>query len=266
MKNKYTAAVFALFFGWTGAHRFYLGQSGMGVLYAASFLIGWFIPFLFILRFIPVIVGLIDAAAFLFMNEDQFDRRYNNDERSYDRRQRKGRRKDEPDFQRSAPSRDQYKKSVSQIKTKGGQKKNPFKLSGVRKFKEYDIKGALEDFIKGLEISPNDISLHFNTACAYSLLENAELGYYYLSKAIELGFNDLEKVKTHESLAYLRIQPQWQDFENSGYRLVQQLEAPKKDLLQEDQLLTQLSKLDELRKKGLITEEEFSIEKKKLMR
>jgi TM2 domain-containing membrane protein YozV len=270
MKNKFTAAIFALFFGWTGAHRFYLGQSGLGVLYAASFLIGWFIPFLFILRWIPVFLGLIDAAALIFMNKDDFHKKYNSDEyhrkmeyRSERHRMQRDRRR-KPDFERKIPKEATINLERKKLRSDNNKSKNPFTLSGIRKFKEYDIKGALEDFKKGLELNPDDISLHFNMACAYSLLEDAEQGFKYLDKAVALGFNDNEKIQTHEALAFLRIQPRWDQFQTNGYRIHRQIEAPKEDLLSNDQLLTQLQKLAELRKKGLITEEEYLMEKNKL--
>ena len=276
MKSKFTAAIFALFFGWTGAHRFYLGQSGLGVLYAASFLIGWFIPFLFILRWIPVFLGLIDAASLIFMNRADFDKKYNSGEyqsrkdyREERYRVRKERHR-KPDFERRIPREATINLERQKLRSDSSKSKNPFTLSGIRKFKEFDIKGALEDFQKGLELNPEDISLHFNIACAYSLLEDAENGFKFLDKAVGLGFNDKDKIKTHEALAFLRIQPSWDQFEANGYRLHKQISAPKEDLLstnkvpESDQLLTQLNKLAELRKKGLITEEEFQVERKKL--
>ena len=48
---------------------------------------------------------------------------------------------------------------------------NPYKKSGVEKYKEYEYEGAIEDFKKALEIDPKDIPTHFNIACAYSLTE-----------------------------------------------------------------------------------------------
>ena len=68
MKNKNTAGILALIFGWFGAHRFYLGQTGLGVMYIL-------LNFIF---FIPFLLGLIDAISFFTMSEEEFDFRYNN--------------------------------------------------------------------------------------------------------------------------------------------------------------------------------------------
>ena len=49
-KNPATGVVLALFLGGAGAHRFYLGQTGLGILYA-----------LFVWTFIPALVALIEC-------------------------------------------------------------------------------------------------------------------------------------------------------------------------------------------------------------
>jgi len=97
-------------------------------------------------------------------------------------------------------------------------KANPFKNSGIKKYKDYDLEGAIEDFSQGLSINPKDIALHFNIACAYSMTEVKDKAYYHLSKAVELGFKDFEKIKTKDDLAFVRIQPEFDEFEESGYK------------------------------------------------
>ena len=45
-KNKWVAFLLCLFLGWAGAHKFYEGKAGMGILYLFTgglFGIGWFI-------------------------------------------------------------------------------------------------------------------------------------------------------------------------------------------------------------------------------
>ena len=52
MRNKWVAFFLCLFLGWLGAHKFYEGKAGMGILYfltAGLFGIGWFIDTLVIL-------------------------------------------------------------------------------------------------------------------------------------------------------------------------------------------------------------------------
>jgi len=66
MKDKTTAGLLAFLLGGIGAHKFYLGQFGAGLVY-----------FLFCWTMIPTLLGLIDAIVLLTMDRDAFDRRYN---------------------------------------------------------------------------------------------------------------------------------------------------------------------------------------------
>lgn len=66
MKNKTTAAILAFFLGGIGIHRFYLGQSGLGILYL-----------IFCWTFVPAIIALVDFIILLTMDEDKFNMKYN---------------------------------------------------------------------------------------------------------------------------------------------------------------------------------------------
>lgn len=66
MKNKTTTALLAFFLGGIGVHRFYLGQTLKGILYLVF---SW--------TFIPSIIAFIDFIAFLIMDEEKFNNRYN---------------------------------------------------------------------------------------------------------------------------------------------------------------------------------------------
>lgn len=60
-KNKTTAALLALFLGGVGVHKFYLGQSGAGIVYV-----------LFFWTFLPAIVAFIEALVLFGMSEREF--------------------------------------------------------------------------------------------------------------------------------------------------------------------------------------------------
>ena len=64
-KNKTTAALLALFFGGVGVHKFYLGQSGQGVIYL---LLCW--------TFIPAIVAFFESLILFGMNDNAFATKY----------------------------------------------------------------------------------------------------------------------------------------------------------------------------------------------
>ncbi len=66
MKSRVTAGVLALFLGGIGVHRFYLGQTGKGVL-----------MLLFCLTGIPAIFALVSGIIWLLGSDEDFDSKYN---------------------------------------------------------------------------------------------------------------------------------------------------------------------------------------------
>lgn len=64
-KSKLAAALFALFLGGFGIHKFYLKRVGAGVLYL-----------LFCWTFIPSILGFIDGVLLLIMSDEEFNQKY----------------------------------------------------------------------------------------------------------------------------------------------------------------------------------------------
>ncbi len=66
MKDKNVAAILALFMGGIGVHKFYLGQTGAGLIYL-----------LFCWTFIPSILGFIEFIILALMDKQEFDRRFN---------------------------------------------------------------------------------------------------------------------------------------------------------------------------------------------
>lgn len=191
----------------------------------------------------------------------------NRDARSRRNQQRPRKGRDYREQRRYEPQPQQQRRQEPIRKTQFRVRSNPFKKSGLKKYKEFDIDEAIIDFQKGLEIEPKDIALHFNLACAYSISEEKEKSFFHLSEAVKYGFKDFEKIQTHDDLAFIRIQNEFDDFKSSGYRFstAKRIEV-KEDNIQDDVLLSQLNKLAELRKKGLLSQDEFVLEKEKLLR
>ena len=194
----------------------------------------------------------------------------NDQKKKEDRHQRRNQRTDRRYQQRRDRNTD-YQRRRTPAPTPRPQRKtrvpksNPYKTSGVKKFKDYDYEGAIEDFNKALQINSEDISVHFNLACSYSLTEDKEKALYHLDKAVALGFKDFEKIKSHDALAYLRIQDEFEAFQQNNYRLTGNQSKTIENSGENSELLEQLQKLAELREKGLLTEEEFVLQKKKLL-
>ncbi len=76
----------------------------------------------------------------------------------------------------------------------------------------FDLKDAHLMLTKAIALDPKDGHSHFMLACVYSLQENTVLGLEHLAQAL---FHDLKgkaRVLTDDRLAYLRIQPEFEDF------------------------------------------------------
>ncbi len=64
-KNQVLAGLLAIFLGWIGVHKFYLGRIGMGIVYV-----------LFFWTTIPAIIGIIEGIIYLTMDPVEFSERY----------------------------------------------------------------------------------------------------------------------------------------------------------------------------------------------
>ena len=64
-KNKVVAGVLALLVGSFGVHKFYLGQTGWGIMY-----------FLFCWTGIPALASLVEGIIYLTMRDEEFARRF----------------------------------------------------------------------------------------------------------------------------------------------------------------------------------------------
>jgi TM2 domain-containing membrane protein YozV len=259
MRDKNTAAFLSLLFGWSGIHQFYLRRPGLGLVFIGVWAIFGFAT--------AAVLGFLNAVILFLMSTESFDKNYN---RGASSRRRPGARKRYPERRRTDFDR-QRRTNMRQKNIPPPKKKNPYKATGIKKHKEFDLEGAVEDFQKALEIEPNDVATHFNIACSYSLLEKADKSFQHLDKAVSLGFKDFEKIKKHDNLAFVRIQPEFEEFESNGFRIEKEEEKEEtpvpsqEETGKEDLLLEQLNKLKNLREKGFITEEEFVLEKRKLM-
>lgn len=80
MRNKTVAALFALFLGNLGIHKFYLGEKNAGLTYLICTLVGW-LTCLVIIGLIPIfviaILSFIDAIKLLLMDYVDFNVKYN---------------------------------------------------------------------------------------------------------------------------------------------------------------------------------------------
>ncbi len=264
MKNKFVAAFLAFFLGVMGVHRFYLGQRFLGILYFFIFFAGIFIsmeehePMPIIA--LPAILGFIDSILLAVMPQDDFDDKYN-------KKRKKEREQRHHEERQALPATTPIRHTTAD-----------YKKNGIEKFRDFAFEEAIMDFKKVLEIIPNDAATHFNIACCYSILEQKEAALQHLDQAVANGFTHFEKIQSHDALSFLRTQPEFDAFVKNDYRLdapvkikTEKQEPPplptteEKPLTLPDDLLDQIIQLGELRNKGVLTEEEFAVQKEKIL-
>lgn len=266
MKKKGVAATLAFFLGIFGVHRFYLGQKVLGIIYFVLFFIGLAAAVEgveFPLIAIPALIGFVDAVVFAAMPREDFDEKYN-----YKRL-----------YGEERPSRRRHHRSVRPVHERRPASDREllqrYKRSGIEKFRDYDYEGAAEDFESALEIDFKVSSLHFNLACCYSILEETDKSVYHLEKAVEFGFKDFAKIRNHDALAFLRTTDEYERLAANDFRRPASLpeQKPADDLLSStpaadqpsNDLLEQIKRLGELRDKGILTNEEFALQKRKIL-
>lgn len=264
MKSKVVAGVLAFFVGVFGVHRFYLGEVGKGILYAIFF---WF-PLTWLIAF-------IDGIIFLTMDDDNFNYKYNPHLHHRHRQthnvninvnsqgQTSVNRNRDNVYEQQRPQRHRQKTAGRTVENKS----NPFKVEGTKLYRDYDFRGAIQSYLKSLKIQSHDPQIHFNLACLYSLEEDAQSSFMHLQRAVGQGYNNFEKIRTHDHLAYLRTQPEFERFVKNGYTLTQRLASKTPKTMElTDEVIAKLERLANLKEKGILTEEEFQIQKAKLLR
>ncbi len=260
MRNKTVAGMLALVLGIFGVHRFYLGRRFQGILHMFIFFFTFIITIEenpdFPLFFIPALVGFVDAVLLFAMPQEEFDERYNT---PLKRRIYKSREKNY-----AYKNRKEYNYHTSGYSSP--------KKDGIRLFRAYNFEESRNAFLEALEIDPEDPAIHFNLACTYSMLEEADRAFFHIEEALHFGFNDIDRIHEHEALSYIRSLPQFEQFVQNGYREVKQLNAHTEDSVLDlnskdpvNNLLQQIRQLAELRDKGILTNEEFTDQKRKIL-
>lgn len=262
MKSKYVAAALAFFLGIFGVHRFYLGKRFWGVVHFLLFWLCFVItveennPYIML----PALLGFIDAVLLFVMPQLEFDERYNRKYLNSDR-----------ENWEAETRRRSARRPARREKARQPADASEFKRAGIEKFRDYDYEGAIDYFEQALELQPNDPATHFNLACCYSILEDADRSFEHLENAVANGFKDTDKIKTHDALSFLRTRSGFDVFVANGYKRPASAEPEEKPLslpdlnTPADDLLDQILKLGELRDKGVLTDEEFALQKRKIL-
>jgi len=138
-------------------------------------------------------------------------------------------------------------------------------------FTQKDYHSAIVVLKQLLEITPDDNRRFVDLACLYSITNNVE-AFNSLAKAIELGYNNFEKIKTDSHLEWLRKHPDYENFVRNGYKIVSSssqsspvTEEKKQTGAINDEIIDKLKKLSELKEQGILTEDEFLEQKRRIL-
>lgn len=286
MKSKTTAGILALILGAFGVHRFYLGQIGLGFLYMIFF---W--------TFIPGIIALVDGILLLTMDEDAFDAKYNpayyhnrhqgggqtviinqhgnggNPTYSYQQPGQQPNYGQQSAFGQAPPVYNQQPAPPTSAGFEGPPRQDPFEAEGDRLYENYDFEAAITQYRRSLNVKSSNSDVHFKLACLYSIYEKSEEAFTHLQRAVDNGFTDYDRINSEDHLAFLRSQPEYVSFKANGYqrekstRVAATPPPPADDRLElNDNLLTQIERLAKLRDSGIISDEDFSKQKERLLR
>ena len=301
MYNKNLAGVLALLFGVFGAHYFYLGQRTKGILMGGSLFLLIFLVNLTNLDVFGMGIGALAIASFLTailwwaMPYERWAAKY--DPEGLAERQRNGGasylhasgRPDHHPHPYAAPN-DRLGSS--------GRTTIELRREGVRYFKTHDYDLAAEAFAEALDADPTDAGAHFNLAATFARLGRHPEALQHLELAATYRLDDLAKrIETHPALAELRTTAAYRSFARQNFRNLAfgtesapppapsaatepstPATAPPEEVLEDfstppapppaaptDDLLDQLTRLQELRDAGILTPTEFEQQKERIL-
>ncbi len=288
MRKKGVATFLAFFLGIFGTHRYYLGQKFLGILYTAAFFFTFAItvdegePFILF----PAILAFIDFVLLAAMPKEIFDRKYNKhmvgeQQSAWNR----------PDYaSRQGPQRQRRPKPLpeptSRIKLLEKRKQEAIRLYRSGKYQD-----SIRRFEEVLELTPDDPIVHFNIACCHSMLQESSPAFYHLEQAVAKNFPDKDKIFDHQALAWLNHLDEMDEFVKNGFiRPIQEramapvapetgkgsgldlqqtgsIDSPDiaEDIAQNKttDLLEKIEELGKLKEMGVLTEEEFQLQKQR---
>ncbi len=129
-----------------------------------------------------------------------------------------------------------------------------------KEFKKGNFNQAINFLNDAKKLSPRSPLILINLAICHAGIKDKEKGFYYLDKAVQYGYKNFQHIQQQNILSFLRQQPEFNAFVENGYRL-------PKDSNKDDQndSVAKLEKLAQLKEKGILTDIEFEIEKKKII-
>jgi tetratricopeptide (TPR) repeat protein len=288
MRKKGVATFLAFFLWLFGTHRYYLGQKFLGILYTVAFFftfamtVGENEPIILL----PAVIAFIDFVLLAAMPKEIFDRKYN--KHIVGEKQAAWSR---PDYtSRQGPRRKRRPKPLPEP-TSRKKLLEKRKQDAIRLYRSGKYRDSIRRFEEVLELTPEDPIVHFNLACCHSMLQESSPAFYHLEQAVAKNFPDKDKIFEHQALAWLNHLDEMDAFVSNGFIRPEQeraiapvaLETEKGSGLRLQQtesgnssdpseangldktsdLLEKIEELGKLKEMGILTEEEFQLQKQR---
>lgn len=138
----------------------------------------------------------------------------------------------------------------------------------IKLFLANDLDAALALLKRAVTLQPLNNKLYYNLACLYSTKKDINNCLASMQIAIENGYSDFNKINTYEKLAWMRNHELYKIFVANGYCI--SLTTNKSQTTEETKSIDHskieaLERLSNLKEKGMLTNEEFAEEKRKIL-
>lgn len=247
--------VFALTLGWCGVHRFIMGQWQWGLAHifmmVGSLIIAEELGFMGNPWFtLSTVVAYYTAFRWWRMSNEEFADEYL-----------------EP-VEEEVGGKYLKGTATAHPKVISGKARRKILASAKTLYTKFDYQGAAELYEDALDMDLSDGDSRVLAARCYSLLEDAESAYRHLRRAVLLKANNLDIISKDEGFAWLRMREDYTRRRRAGYGPVEPLvgtNTPPSLPPRQDNILERLEKLGELKERGLLDDDEFIREKKRLL-
>ena len=131
-----------------------------------------------------------------------------------------------------------------------------------------DYDAALSLLNRAATMQPFNNKLYYNMVCIYSSKQDIDNCLIYMQRAIESGYTDFNKINSYANLAWMRNHEKYKIFASNGYRVASVKTEPvpiQGNKSFDHNKIEALEKLAGLKERGIITDEEFAEQKKKIL-
>jgi len=108
---------------------------------------------------------------------------------------------------------DKKTKSANTLKDKASKLYN----LALEDYKSMDYQEAIEKLLQANELQPNNKTILIGLAYNYTKIKEFHLAIDYMEEAIKYGYQNFDRIQTHEDFAELRKTELFQKFEANGY-------------------------------------------------